>query len=360
MGTPSAKNLMLGAGKLYFNRWDASGKPTLFRPLGNSEKFNFKTEVSKVTKNSSMDAARRSYAQAIKEIAANGSVTLDEYDPANLALALFGEEGVIVQAAKNVTNETYTVSPGFIIKVPYFNISEVEMKPLNALAAKIEPTTPFTAITSTGSVTSGGTYSGTNASAYYVEITAANTVAGAIAGCKFKWRKSLTGVYSEEVEATGAAQTLAEGVTVTLAVDAGEDFDAGDIFEIKVTPATSAYILGTDYRVTKADARGGVIFIPPTSSIKDNTKILLSYQVAEGTFPKVSGATVGHIEGELLFVGDPSYGPCYNGQFWHISLTPNGEIEMIGEDFATFGIDFTCLDDSENHPEDPLYILTKI
>ncbi|MBP2638790.1 MAG: hypothetical protein H6Q72_4697, partial [Firmicutes bacterium] len=49
-----------------------------------------------------------------------------------------------------------------------------------------------------------------------------------------------------------------------------------------------------------------------------------------------------------------------NGEFWHVSITPNGDIGMIADDFATFGIDFECLDDSENHPDDPMYRLVKL
>lgn len=359
MGTPSAKNLLLGAGPLYFDRW-ADGNSTGLRHLGNVEEFKFKTDVSKVTKKSSMSAARRTYAEAAKEINPTGSLTMDEFDPANLALALFGEDGVITQIAKTITNEVYTVKLGQAIRLPYYKVSDVVIAPLEPTGAVIDAASNYTTVTSTGSVTSGGTYTGTTTGTYYVTITAANTTAGAIAGCKFKWRKGLTSVYSEEIEATGSAQTLAEGVTVTLAVDAGESFVANDIYQIKVTPASGEYTLGTDYKVPTIEARGGVIQFPTTSTIEDDSQVAISYSVPAGTFPKVSGATVSKIEGELLFLGDPSYGPCYNGEFWHVSLTPNGDIGMLSDDFATFGIDFTCLDDEENHPDDPLYRLVKL
>lgn len=360
MGTPSAKNLLLGAGPLYFDRWDTDGSSTGLRHLGNVEKFNFKTNVSKVTKNSSMDSARRTYAEAAKEVGATGTLTMDEFDPANLALALFGEDGVITQTAQTITNEVYTVKLGQAIRLPYYKVSNVVISPAITTVAAIGTATAYTAATSTGSVTSGGAYTGTTADTYYILITAANTTAGDIAGCKFKYRKSLTGTYSEEIAATGSAQTLAEGVTVTLAVDTTESFVANDIYAIAVTPASGAYTLGTDYKVPTIEARGGVVTFPTTSSIPDDSDIHVSYTVPAGTFPKVSGATVGNIQGELLFLGDPSYGPCYNGEFWHISLTPNGEIGMISDDFATFDLEFTCLDDSENHPDDPMYRLVKL
>jgi len=358
--TPSPKNLLMGAGPIYFDRFDDDGSSTGLRNIGSTDDFKFKTEVTKVTKKSSLDKARRTYAQAVKEIGATGSVTLTEFDPANLALALYGEEGVITQTAQEITDEVYTVKLGQAIQLPYYKISDVVVEPLETTGAVIDTASNYTTVTSTGSVTSGGTYTGTTTGTYYVTITAANTTAGAIAGCKFKWRKGLTSVYSEEIEATGSAQTLAEGVTVTLAVDTDESFVANDIYQIKVTPASGEYTLGTDYKVPTIEARGGLITFPTTSSIEDGSKVKISYSVPAATFPKVSGATVGSVEGMLLFLGDPSHGPTYNGEFWHVSITPNGDIGMIADDFATFGIDFECLDDSENHPDDPMYRLVKL
>lgn len=358
--TPDPKNLLLGAGPLYFDRWTNDGTPIGLRHLGNVEKFTFKTDIQSVKKQSSMSAARRTYAEAAKEVNATGSLTMDEFDPANLALGLFGEEGVINQAADNITNETYTVSPGSVIKLPHYKVGNVIITPTAATAAKVGTCSAFNVSTGTGHITSGGTYTGTTADTYYISITAANTAAGDIAGCKFKYRKSLTGVWSEEIAATGAAQDLAEGVQVTFDLGTSDKFAANDVYQIPVTPASGAYQLNKDYKVPTIEARGGLIIIPEASVIPKNTDVHISYNVPAGVFPKVSGATVGNIQGELLFLGDPSYGPCYNGEFWHVSLTPNGDIGLLSDDFATFGIDFTCLDDGANHPDDPLYRLVKL
>ncbi|WP_371380903.1 hypothetical protein [Sporomusa aerivorans] len=358
-GTPSPKNLLLGAGPIYFDRLDDDGNSTGLRNIGSTDDFKFKTEVTKVTKKSSLDKARRTYAEAVKEIGATGSITMTEFDPANLALALYGEEGVITQEAQEITDEVYTVKLGQAIQLPYYKVKDVVVEPLEATGPVIGEAASY-AVTGTGTVTSGGTYTGTTTGTYYVAITAANTTAGDISGCKFKWRKSLTGVYSEEIEATGEAQELAEGVTATLTVATGKSFAVNDIYSIAVTPASGAYTLGKDYKVPTIEARGGLITFPTTSSIEDGAQVKISYSVPAATFPKVSGATVSSVEGMLLFLGDPSHGPTYNGEFWHVSITPNGEIGMISDDFATFGIDFTCLDDSENHPDDPLYRLVKL
>ena len=358
--TPSPKNLLLGAGPLYFDRFDANGKSTGLRHLGNVEKFTFKTDVQKVSKHSSMSGARRTYAEAAKEVTASGSLTMDEFVPENLALGLFGEEGVIRQDAVTVTDKIFAVKLGTAIQLPGYKVTNVVVKPENDTVAVVGVAKPFAVTSSNGTVTSGGAYSGTTSDTYYVTITAGNTAAGDITGCKFKFRKGLAGTNSAEIAATGSAQTLAEGVTVKLALTGSQNFVANDIYQIQVTAAGMAYVAGTDYKVNTVESRGGLIVFPETSSIPDGSNVRISYSLPAGTFPKVSGATVGNIQGTLMFMGDPSYGPCYNGEFWHVSLSPSGDIGMIGDDFATFNIDFTCLDDSEHHPEDPLYRLVKL
>ncbi|HMM22682.1 MAG TPA: hypothetical protein PKA10_18340 [Selenomonadales bacterium] len=358
--TPSPKNLLLGAGPLYFDRYDANGKSTGLRHLGNVEKFTFKTDVQKVSKQSSMSAARRTYAEAAKEVTATGSLTMDEFDPANLALGLFGEEGIIRQEAATVTDKVYIAKLGTAIQLPGYKVTDLVVKPESDTVAMIGDAKAFAVTLSDGTVTSGGSYTGTSHDTYYVVITAGNTTAGDIAGCKFKYRKGLTGTYSAEVTATGLVQPLAEGVTVMLTLTGSQNFVANDIYQIQVTAAGAAYIPDADYKVNAVEARGGLVVFPETSSIPDGSTVRISYTLPAGSFPKVSGATVGNIQGMLLFMGDSSYGPCYNGEFWHVSLIPNGDIGMIGEDFATFSIDFTCMDDSEHHPDDPLYRLVKL
>ena len=106
--TPSADNLMLGAGAVYFDRKDISGNKTGERHLGNCSDFTVNTTVEKVEKYSSMQAAKRLYKSVIKQIKAAGKITLDEYDMENLALALLGTTGTITQASATVTAESFT------------------------------------------------------------------------------------------------------------------------------------------------------------------------------------------------------------------------------------------------------------
>lgn len=361
MGTPSAKNLLLGAGKTFFDRFDENGNTTGLRHLGNVPTFNLTTTVTKVTKKSSMDAARTTYGEAITEITATAALTLDEFDPSNLAMALLGDEGVITQAASSVSDERHTAYIGRAIKLDAFKVSAVTIAPANPTPpAAIGAATPVGAVTSTGTVTTSGTYTGATSEDYYLVVTSEPTVSGDIDGCAFKWRKGLSGILSDEIDATGSAQEIELGVQVTLAVTGSQDFAVNDTWKISVTPALTQYSAGVDFKVDASLLRGGVILIPETSRIADGSPVLVSYTKAAGSFPKVAAATVGSVEGYMLFLGDPTKGPAYNADFWHVSITPDGDMGLIGDDFGSFNISVTVMDDRENHPDEPLHRLVKL
>jgi len=76
-------------------------------------------------------------------------------------------------------------------------------------------------------LTAGGTYSGSTSSTYWVEID------GVDSPNTFRWRKD-AGAWTSTVAITGAAQTLAEGLTVTFGATTGHTL--GDYWTIGLAP----------------------------------------------------------------------------------------------------------------------------
>lgn len=358
----NAEDLMLGAGTVYFERFAKGESTGILHHCGNVDSFNLTTEVTTVQKNSSMNSARELMAEATTQVAARITMAFTEYDPANLSLGLYGETGVEIQEEKDVVDELHTVSPDSVLRLPYHNIEDVVLAPENATPASVGAATMTTSNGSDGTLTTGGVFTGTETVEYFVRITAANTAEGDIDGCKFQWTKgSIVGVYSEIIDATGTAQALENGVTVTLAVSAGQSFAANEIYKFTATAASATYVKGKDYYVYEVEARAGIINIPPTSTIPAEAKVKVSYHVSAGKYPKIMGATAGRIEGRLLFIGDPNRGPCYNGDFWKCSMKPNGDLSgLIGTEFGSYEIQATCMSDRQNHPDEPFYKLVKV
>jgi hypothetical protein len=355
---PSSKNLLLGAGKTYFRRWDYAGNPLIRRHLGNVPKLNLTPTVEKIQKFSSMDGEKELYGEAVKSMAYKTTAEINEITPYNLALALYGKEGVEVQVAKTVTNEVYTANLGSPISIPYRNITDVTIAALAAAPAAIGAVTSYAAVGDPGTarLTSGGNYTGTDNGAYYIKITKANATAGTVTDAEFTWQKGIGAAPSAAVKVTGTVQTLGEGVTILFAPGAsGQDLIAGEIYEIKVTAAGGSYIAGTDFILDKSQLRAGIVPIPDTSNIPDGSKVRVSYHAPDGKYPKVMGGAVRAIEGDLLFIGDPSMGRAYTVEIWHVSITPSGDIGLIGDDWGSFTLEMTVLADRINHPDEPFF-----
>jgi hypothetical protein len=97
--TPDPKNLYLGAGSVYFDRFDTDGKSTGLRHLGNVDTFEITTTPEVKEKKNAMDGAKATYAEVVVGNAAALSMVITEYTKENLALAMMGEESAFTQTA---------------------------------------------------------------------------------------------------------------------------------------------------------------------------------------------------------------------------------------------------------------------
>lgn len=124
------------------------------------------------------------------------------------------------------------------------------------------------------------------------------------------------------------------------------------------------YVAGTDYVLD--DVRGRVYIVPggaiPVGTGANKLKITYSTKdvTAADNVVEVIGATKPSVEGKLVFVGDPVHGPVYYAEFWHVSMTPEGDMGLIGEDFANFGLNFSCKDKRAQYPTEPFYRILQV
>lgn len=348
IATPSSDNLMLGAGQLWFDRLE-NGVSTGERHMGHASEVNLTTTSEKVQKYNNMVGSRRLYKSVIRQLSASLKIKLDEFDPQNLALALNGTVGVTEQKAGSATAQTFTAKKGRYIRLGQRNVTVSAVAPNSAISAAVGAATAVGTITSTGDVTSGGTFTGTVPETIYVQVSTAPTSAGAIDGGKFRWKSGQYGDWSAEV-AMGATVALSNGAAVTFAATVAETFVVGDTWTIACAAAKTSYALTTDYTV---DEESGRVFITETGAISDGETIKVTFAWNPETLPTVRAATSGNIEGLLRFKGDPGSGPRYEMEAWRVAITPDGEIGLISEEFAQFGLTADCQDDSTNHPVDP-------
>jgi hypothetical protein len=132
----------------------------------------------------------------------------------------------------------------------------------------------------------------------------------------------------------------------------------GPITAVAVRFGASTGVLGTDYAII--DAATGLIRILPGTILTG--AVVMDYtptSYATATSPQVvSGGAQGVIEGRVLFIGDPAAGPKVMVNVWRSSINPDGNLALIGDDYASMGLNAFVLDDSINHPASPLYEVT--
>jgi hypothetical protein len=101
--------LLLGKGKVYFDRFDASGNPTGERFLGNTPRFEIETSDDTVEKFSSATADAPRMKEAHIRRGVNVNMDVDEFDVENVALALAGSAGELAVTADSVVDEVVSV-----------------------------------------------------------------------------------------------------------------------------------------------------------------------------------------------------------------------------------------------------------
>ncbi len=91
----NANNLLLGRGKLYFDRFDSSGNKTGERFLGNCPTFELTPSPEEIKKFSSADRSASMIASDVLRTSLALRIVGDEFSKENLALALFGDNSTI-------------------------------------------------------------------------------------------------------------------------------------------------------------------------------------------------------------------------------------------------------------------------
>lgn len=366
-------DLLVGAGELYFKRKD---DPNGFHHLGNAESFNITTDVTTVEKNSSMNRRRELLASVVTAVAPSASITLNEYNPYNLALGLFGEEHLYKQEELALTDESYAVDsvPG-IIEVKdadgnrVYNLHEVSLKLATAKPASITPAVGQTLISgsSGAKIDVGGSYTSSNDTTFYIWVTHDVTATGDTAGLEIKYGTTPIIGSAQSATVTGGSATetvpLVQGISLVVDVTNGNfsNVQASQFYKIECKGANSKLKEGVDYLIEEQSSRAGFIKIMDTPNVQKGDMILITAKANEASLITVSGASAGEIEGELMFIGDPNQGDVYVIEAWDVKVQPDGDLTgLISDDFGSFDLTIKFLTDYKNHPEYPYYKVTKV
>lgn len=362
----SASNYTIGAGHFSFCNLDPVANPNkLFRSMGNCAAAELAWDINTISHLDATRGTREEDARAELSRSATLTLTVEESDPLKYALACFGEATLYDLPSTSIT-QTEKVSPGsevFLVlpgtETPAYNYTGLTVSLLNSIAANIDQPVVDSAAgisAGTGSITTSGTYTGTDADDYYIEITNENETPQTITDVKFKWRKGLASAWSDEVTVTGLEQSIGtEGVKVTFAAgSSGQDFNEGDLYRFGVSPAVSTLTQGKDYTMDKVDVRNGKVVFPTSSGIDMNTDVVISCNVPAQKIPRVYAGVNKAVEGIMRFEFDPTYGRQKAYTFYHVRISADGTESLIQDDWAQMQLTCAVLADEEHaDPENP-------
>lgn len=184
----------------------------------------------------------------------------------------------------------------------------------------------------------------TETSAPYKEVVKKTDMPIKISGFEFSSFNMKLAFMGSETTYTQTAATLTETLAAsTLTGLKGSGFKTAkkSITVTSILQGTTTLVAGTDYSV--ADSAGGLIRILPTgSTVTDGTALTIVYVAGAltGTSARtqIVGGAVTSVTGRILFVPDNTTGPDNEVTVWNATLTPDGEIPFIGDDWLKWNL----------------------
>lgn len=207
----NAAEILIGSGKLYFDRFDANGNPTGLRFLGNASKFGVTPSVTTTKVKNYTRRTRETLAVLTTGQEHTFQLVLMEASPKNVALGLNGDSSAFTQAGGTVTDEVVasTTVAGkpqpvvdMIVQTAQRNISAVTVKATTA-------STPSTLV-------AGTDYEIEDATTGLIRILPGATLPGGVTGITVSYTAAalLTTAGKSKINAASVAQSTGKLVYI--------------------------------------------------------------------------------------------------------------------------------------------------
>jgi hypothetical protein len=167
---------------------------------------------------------------------------------------------------------------------------------------------------------------------------------------------AINGVVTQEINGGGTVGAQALGPTSGLV--GGQYYSLGQANIDPTSLTLSSGTAGVDYIVT--DPVAGTVYIPPGSTLAGATGVTASYTAGASTFNIINVAAQPSLECYVAFYGNPVKGRTFHHEYWHVSFTPTGKLEMISDNFAEFELEGMVIADTINHPLQPIGIVRQV
>lgn len=325
MDTPNSDNYTLGKGTVAFNR-KVSGSYTGYRDLGNAPSLTMNVDISNLDHYSSRSGLRSKDKTVVQEVTPVLNFGLDEITDKNFAMSLLGLETSSSQTAEACVSTSVTVGSTLDI---YTQLDHKKLVGVSYIKYNAE-TSPI--------ATSGTLTGGTSGATATIENAYAATDSGLIV------LSNITGTFEtgETLTDDVVGEVTSDGVVI--------EQDADDILVMDTSAALVLYTAGTDYRVK---VTSGDIMYLSSGNISESDELTVAYAVEAATYSTINMLQETEILGKFKFVSDNATGANYELELWSVSLVPDGDMALIGEDWMNLNFTGEMLKDEAGHPAQP-------
>lgn len=132
----NGNNILLGRGRIYFDRFDAAGARTGELFLGNCPTFEITPSPEEIKKFSSADKAADLIASDVLRTALALRIVGDEFSKENLAMALFGDTATLSQTGATINNEAISN----VLQGRYYPLSKRQVSSVTVTGSGGTPT----------------------------------------------------------------------------------------------------------------------------------------------------------------------------------------------------------------------------
>jgi len=184
----------------------------------------------------------------------------------------------------------------------------------------------------------------------YKSVTRSRKVTVNISGFEFSTQAlaiSLMGNVATATQTTGTAtaEVLSTNLTKGKFYRTAKRGIVSITSAVDITGTTTATLTATsDYLLYDADS--GIIQLPLTSGATATHSLAATYVYSTLSLDSIQGGMASKIEGTVVFIPDPATGPSWEITAWKVSLTPNGAIGFISEDFGKWQVAGKIMDDT--------------
>ena len=129
---------------------------------------------------------------------------------------------------------------------------------------------------------------------------------------------------------------------------------ARQVTAVVVARGTDTLVLDTDYSL---DAEFGLIRPLEGGTVVANDTLDVTYDQPLLTIEQLQIAKIASPICHLVYLADDanddSDGAKDRLEVWRVNLAPDGDLNLISDDYGTYSLTMAVIDDSVNHPDDP-------